>query len=38
MAKSENRAVGVDVGGTGMKAGIVDLDSGELQQFKLAYD
>ncbi|WP_105565174.1 polyphosphate--glucose phosphotransferase [Microbacterium halophytorum] len=25
-----NRAVGIDVGGTGMKAGIVDLDTGEL--------
>ncbi|MGO1629640.1 MULTISPECIES: polyphosphate--glucose phosphotransferase [unclassified Microbacterium] len=30
MANSENRAVGIDVGGTGMKAGIVDLDTGEL--------
>lgn len=30
MANSDNRAVGVDIGGTGMKAGIVDLDTGDL--------
>lgn len=30
MATNSNRAVGIDVGGTGMKAGIVDLDTGEL--------
>lgn len=38
MAKSENRAVGVDVGGTGMKAGIVDLDSGELLSDRVRID
>jgi polyphosphate glucokinase len=30
MAKKTDRAVGVDIGGTGIKAGIVDLDAGEL--------
>lgn len=30
MVNSDNRAVGIDVGGTGMKAGVVDLDTGEL--------
>ncbi|MDE0545449.1 polyphosphate--glucose phosphotransferase [Microbacterium sp. C7(2022)] len=30
MADQTNRAVGVDIGGTGIKAGIVDLDKGEL--------
>ncbi|GGH36063.1 polyphosphate--glucose phosphotransferase [Microbacterium album] len=30
MAKSVHRAVGVDIGGTGMKAGIVDLEKGAL--------
>lgn len=30
MANSDSRAVGIDVGGTGMKAGIVDLDTGRL--------
>lgn len=30
MAKIDNHAVGIDVGGTGMKAGVVDLDTGEL--------
>jgi len=30
MVNNSNLAVGIDVGGTGMKAGIVDLDSGEL--------
>ncbi|HAQ60322.1 MAG TPA: polyphosphate glucokinase [Microbacterium sp.] len=30
MAKSVDRAVGVDIGGTGIKAGIVDLKRGEL--------
>lgn len=30
MANSVDRAVGIDIGGTGMKAGIVDLGKGEL--------
>ncbi|MBQ9916687.1 polyphosphate--glucose phosphotransferase [Microbacterium sp. NPDC016588] len=30
MATNASRAVGVDIGGTGIKAGIVDLDAGEL--------
>jgi polyphosphate glucokinase len=30
MAKKTDRAVGVDIGGTGIKAGIVDLEAGEL--------
>jgi polyphosphate glucokinase len=30
MASGTTRAVGVDIGGTGIKAGIVDVDSGEL--------
>lgn len=30
MANSVDRAVGIDIGGTGMKAGIVDLQKGEL--------
>lgn len=30
MAEQGSRAVGVDIGGTGIKAGIVDLDAGEL--------
>ena len=30
MAMNASRAVGVDIGGTGIKAGIVDLDAGEL--------
>ncbi|GAA3645963.1 polyphosphate--glucose phosphotransferase [Microbacterium marinilacus] len=30
MANSVDRAVGIDIGGTGMKAGIVDLANGEL--------
>jgi polyphosphate glucokinase len=30
MAKSVDRAVGIDIGGTGMKAGIVDLVDGQL--------
>jgi polyphosphate glucokinase len=30
MASKTSRAVGVDIGGTGIKAGVVDLDAGEL--------
>lgn len=38
MANSSNRAVGIDVGGTGMKAGIVDLDTGELVTDRVRID
>src|SRR3546814_15803579 len=30
MAANASRAVGVDIGGTGIKAGVVDLEAGEL--------
>jgi len=38
MAKSVDRAVGVDIGGTGIKAGIVDLKRGELLSDRIRVD
>ncbi|WOQ70724.1 ROK family protein [Microbacterium limosum] len=38
MAKKVSRAVGVDIGGTGIKAGIVDLERGELTSDRIRVD